>query len=133
MSATQIVYLLKRVFGNIQGFPEFAQNLCEATKPTTVLTDKKSVARFFQTSGISTALWKAHDYILQFNFKIAPIAGVIDTAADFLSRLKLKVTEKIGLKIREDIQTTSIEVAAFSSDFADEEKFFFAQTDNDSE
>ena len=38
--------------------------------------------------------------MLQFNFKIAHIAGSVNTAADFLSQLELKVTEKIRLKIR---------------------------------
>ena len=68
--------------------------------------------------------------MLQFNFKIAHIAGSVNTAADFLSRLELKVTEKIHLKIREDEQTTPIEVSTTSSDVADEEQFLFTQTDS---
>ena len=89
---------------------EFAHLLWEATKPTIVLTDNKFVSRFFQTKAIPPALWNSCDFVLQFNFKIAHIAGSVNTAADFLSRLELKVTEKILLKIREDIQTTPIEV-----------------------
>ena len=81
-------------------FLEFAHNLWEATKPTIVLTENKSVTRFFQTKAIPPTLWNACDYMLQFNFKIAHIAGSVNTAADFLSRLELKVTEKILLKIR---------------------------------
>ena len=104
-------------------FLEFAHILWEATKPTIVLTDKKSVTRFFQTKAIPPALWNACDYVLKFNFKIAHIAGSVNTAADFLSRLELKVTEKIRLTIREDIHTTPIEVTTTSSDVADEEKF----------
>ena len=69
----------------------------------------------------------------EFNFQIAHIAGSFNTAADFHSRLELKVTEKIRLKIREDIQTTPIEVTTSSSDVADEEQVFFTQTDNDNE
>ena len=87
-------------------FPEFAHILWESTKPTIVLTDNKSVTRFFQTKAIPPALWNACDYVLQFNFKIAHIAGSVNTAAYFLSRLELKVTEKIRLTIREDIHTT---------------------------
>ena len=71
--------------------------------------------------------------MLQFNFKIAHIAGSIDTAADFLSRLELKVTERTRLKIREDVQTTTIEVTTSSSDVADEEQFFFTHTDDQDE
>ena len=98
------------------------------TKPTNVLTDNKSVTRFFQTKAIPPSLWNACDYVLQFNFKRAHIAGSINTPAEFLSRLELKVTEKIHLKIREDVQTTPIDVSTSSSDVADEEQFFFTQT-----
>ena len=71
--------------------------------------------------------------MLQFNFKIAQIAGSINTAADFLSRLELKVTEKVHLKIREDVQTRLIEVSTSSSDVTDEEQFLFMQTDGQDE
>ena len=71
--------------------------------------------------------------MLQFNFKKAHIVGSVNTVADFLSRLELKVTERIQLKIREDIQTTPIEVTTSSSDVADEEQFFFTQTDDQDE
>ena len=115
-------------------FLEFAHILWEATKPTIVLTDNKSVTRFFfQTKAIPPALRNACDYVLQFNFKIAHVAGSVNTAAEFLSRLELKVTEKIRLKIREDIQTTPIEVTTSSSDVADEEQVFFTQSNNDNE
>ena len=114
-------------------FLEFAHTLWEATKPTIVLTDNKSVTRFFQTKAIPPALWNAGDYVLQFNFKIAHIAGSVNTAADFLSRLELKVTEKIRFKIREDIHTTPIEVTTSSSDVADEEQMFFTHADDGKE
>ena len=111
---------------------EFAHILWEATKPTIVLTDNKSVTRFFQTKAIPLppALWNACGYVLHFNFKIAHKAGLVNTAADFLSRPELKVREKVRLKIREDIQTTPIEVTTSSSDVVDEEQFFFTQSDN---
>ena len=114
-------------------FPEFSHILWEATKPTIVLTDNKSVTRFFRTKAIPPALWNARDYVLQFNFKIPHTADSVNTAADFLSKLELKDTEKMRLKIREDIQTTPIEVTISSSDVADEEKFFFTQADNNDE
>ena len=114
-------------------FVEFAHILWETTKPTIVLTDNKSVTRFFQTKAIPPSLRHACDYALRFNFKIAHIAGSVNTAADFLSRLQLKVTERIRLKIREDVQTTPIEVTTSSSDNADEEQFFFMHTDDQDE
>ena len=74
-------------------FLEFAHILWETTKPTIVLTDDKSVTRVFQTKAIPPSLWNACDYVLQLNFKIAHIAGSVNTAADFVSRLELRVTE----------------------------------------
>ena len=114
-------------------FLEFAHILWETSKPTIVLTDNKSVTRFFQTKAIPPTLWNACDYLLQFNFEIAHIVGSVNTAADFLSRLELRVTEKIHLKIREDVQTTPIEVSTSSSDVADEEQLFFTQPDSQDE
>ena len=65
-------------------FLEFAHFSWEATKPTNVLTDNKSVTRFFQTKATPPALWNACVYVLQSNFKIAHIAGSVNTAVDFL-------------------------------------------------
>ena len=114
-------------------FLEFAHILREATKPTIVLTDNKSVTRCFQSKAMPPALWNSCDYVLQFNFKIAHIAGSVNTAADFLSRPELKVTEKIRLKIREDIHTTPIEVTTSSPDVTDEEQIFFTHADDGKE
>ena len=114
-------------------FLEFAHILWEATKPKIVLTDNRSVTRFLQAKAIPPALWNACDYVLHFNFKIAHIAESVNTAAGFLCRLELKVKEKIRLKIREDIQTTRIEVTTSSSDVADQEQLFFTQADKHDE
>ena len=114
-------------------FLELAHILWEATKPIIVLTGNKSVTGFFRTKAIPPALWNACHYVLQFNFKIAHIAGSVNTAANFLSRLERKVTEKIRLKSREDIHTTPIEVTTTSSDVADEEQIFFTHADDGKE
>ena len=115
----------KELLAIYMAFLEFAHIMWDETKRTIVLTDNKSVTRFFQTKALPPALWNACDYVLQFNFKIAHIVGSINTAADFLFRIKLKVTEKIRLKIREDIHTTPVEVTTSSSDVAEEEQIFF--------
>ena len=104
-----------------------------SNKATIVLTDNKTVTRFFQTKAIPPALWNACDYVLQINFKIAHVAGSVNTTAGFLSRIELKVTEKIRNKIREDIHTTPIEVTISSSDVADEEQIFFTYADDGKE
>ena len=75
-------------------FLEFAHILWEATKPTIVLTDNKYVTRIFQARAIPPALWNACDFVLQFNFRIAHIAGSVNTAADFLCRLERKERSK---------------------------------------
>ena len=114
-------------------FFEFGHILWGATKPTIVLADKKPVTSFFQTKAIPPGLWNAYDYLLQSSVTIAHVAGSVNTAADFFSRLELNFTEKIRLKIREDFQTTPVEVSTSSSDVADEEHFFFIQVDNENE
>ena len=106
---------------------EFERILWKASELTIVLTDKKSVIRFFQTKAIPKSLWNAYDYVLQFNFKILHIAGSVNTAADFFSVLELNITGKIRLKIREDVQAVPIEVTTSSSDVADQEELFFTQ------
>ena len=71
--------------------------------------------------------------MLQFNFKVANIAGSVNTAAEFVSRLELKITEKIHLEIWEDVKTATVEVTTSASDVANEEQFFFTQADGEHE
>ena len=59
----------KKFLAIYMAFLEFAHILWETTKPTIVLTNNKSVTRFFQTKAIPPSLWNACDYVLQFNFK----------------------------------------------------------------
>ena len=69
-------------------FKAFGHIFWGAPKPVIILTDNKSVTRFFQTKIIPPTLWNACDYVIQFNFTIAHIPGKNNTAADYLSRLK---------------------------------------------
>ena len=69
--------------------PEFAHILWEATKATFIFTGNKSVTRLFLKKTIPPSLWNACYYVLQLDFK--------NTAADFLSGMDWKVTEKIHL------------------------------------
>ena len=123
----------KEFLAMYKAFLEFEHLLWEATKPTIALTDSNSIARFFQTKAVPTFLWNACDNVLQFNFNLSHIAGSVNTAADYLSQLELKVTEKIRLESREDVQTTPIGVTTSSSDVPDEEQFFFTETDGENE
>ena len=123
----------KEFLAIFMAFLEVAHILWDATKPTIVLTDNKFVTRFFQTKAIPPTLWNAYDYVMQFNFKIAHSAWSFNTAGDLRSRLELKYTEKIRLKIREGFRTTPIEVTTSYSDVADEEQFFFTHAGDSNE
>ena len=63
-------------------FKEFGQIFWGAPKPVIILTDNKTVTRFFQTKIIPPPLWNACDYVIQFNFVKAHIPGAQNTAAN---------------------------------------------------
>ena len=119
----------KEFLANYMAFKEFGHTFWGATKPVIIMTDSKSVTKFCQTKMIPPPLWNACDFVLQFNFTIAPIPGKMNTAADFLSRLEMDPNEKIMLKIREDIPTKPIEVNIKSTRIAQEEQVFHDPTD----
>ena len=119
----------KKFPANYMAFKEFRHIFWGATKPVIIMTDSKSVTRFFQTEMTPPSLWNACDFVLQFNFTIAHIPGKMNTAEDFLSPLEMDPNEKIILKIREDIPTKPIEVNIESTGIAEEEPVFFDITD----
>ena len=121
----------KEFFAIYLAFLEFRHILWETTIPNLVSTDNRSVTLFFQTQTTPPALWNACDYVLQFKFRILHVAGSQNTAADFLSRLGLTPTEKIQLKLCNDIVTSPIEVNIQSTDVADEEQLFFLPDEED--
>ena len=112
-------------------FKEFGLIFWGATKPVIIMTDSKSVTRFFLTKMIPPPLWNACDFVLQFNFTIAHIPGKMNTAADFLSRLEMNPNEKTILKIREDIPTKPVEVNIEFTGITQEEPVFSDTTDQE--
>ena len=80
-------------------------------------------SRFFQSKLIPPALWNACNYVLQYNFVVAHVAGSRNTAAD-LSRTEIDPTEKLEMIIRNDIQTKVIEVNIQSSGIVEEEQLY---------
>ena len=110
-------------------FKKFGHVFWGATKPVIIMTNSKSVTRFFQPKMIPPPLWNACDFVLQFNFTIAHIPGKMNTAAGFSSRLEMDPNEKIILNIREDIPTKPIEVNIESTGIAREEQVYFDPTD----
>ena len=121
----------KEILAIYHAFLEYSHILWETTTPTLVLTDNRSVTRFFQTKTIPPALWNACDFVLQFKFRTMHVAGSQNTAADFLSRLELTPKEKVQLKLRDDILTSPMEVNLQLSDVADEEQLFFLPDDEE--
>ena len=93
-------------------FKEFGHIFWGTPKPIIIITDNKSVTRFFQTKIIPPPLWNACDYVIQFNFIKANVPGKNNTAADYLSCMEMVPNEKVILKIREDVKTRPIEVNA---------------------
>ena len=114
-------------------FKEFGHIFWGTPKPVIILTDNKSVTRFFQTKILPPPLWNACDFVIQFNFTIAHIPGKNNTAADYLSRMEMDPTEKLVLKIRADVETQPIEVNVQSAGVSEEEQVFFTEEDNETE
>ena len=112
-------------------FKEFGHIFWGTPKPVIILTDNKSVTRFFQTKSFPPTLWNACDYVMQFNFTITHTPGKNNTAADYLSRLEICPKEKLILRIREDISTTLIALNVQSAAVTGEDQIFY--TDNDEE
>ena len=90
----------QKVFGNQPCTSRFRAHFLRSIKTDDCLNDNKSVTRFVQTKAIHPSLWNECVYALQLNFKVAQTAGTVNIGTDFLSRLELKVTEKIRHEIR---------------------------------
>ena len=121
----------KEVLAIFLAFKQFGHIFWGATKPVIIMTVSKSVTRFFQTKMIPPPLWNACNFVLKLNFTIVHIPGKMNTAADFLSLLELDPTEKIFLKIREDLPTEPIEVNIECTGIAQEEPVFFDTADQE--
>ena len=114
-------------------FKEFGHIFWGTPKPVIILTDNKSVTRFFQTKSIPPPLWNACDFVIQFHFTIAHSPGKNNTAADYLSRMEMDHTGKLVLKIRADVETQPIEVNVQSAGVSEEEQVFVTEEDNETE
>ena len=85
----------KELLAIYMAFKEFGHIFWGATKPVIIMTESKSVTRFFQTKMIPPPPWKVCNFVSQFNFTITHIPGIMNTATDFLSRLEMDPTEKV--------------------------------------
>ena len=82
-----------------------------SNKPIIVLTDNKSVTKFFQAKVIPGNLWNAVDYVLSFNFVIGQIPGKPNVAAEYLSRINLNLATKMKFKLENQIPVKKINIS----------------------
>ena len=114
-------------------FKEFGHIFWGTLKLVIILTDNKSVNRFFfQTKIIPPTLWNACDYVIQFNFTIAHIPGKNKTAAEFVTPRSLS-KRKLILRIWEDILTTPIELNVQSAGVIEEDQILFTDDNEETE
>ena len=79
-------------------------------KPTIVMTDNKTLTRFFQSKRIPPKLWNYCNQTLQFEFVFAHVPGTENPAADYLSRLDIRPDERIHLKLNDEIPVFHVEI-----------------------
>ena len=89
-------------------FDTFAHILWGTTKPVLVLTDNKSLTRFFQAKTIPSILWTCVDHVLNFNFLLGHIPGKANAAADYLSRIHIQPHTKLELKFNSKIPVADV-------------------------
>ena len=89
----------------------FAQFIWGCEKPVLVLTDNRSLTKFFQAKTVPPALWNFLDRVLSFNIVVGHIPGAANAAADFLSRMNNDPNETITLEITDRIPFKEIEVS----------------------
>ena len=73
-----------------------------------VLTDNKSLTRFFQAKTIPSSLWTCVDHVLNFNFLLGHIPGKANAAADYLSRIHIQPHTKLELKFNSKIPVADV-------------------------
>ena len=88
----------------------FSHFISGSEKSVLLLTDNKSLTRFFQAETIPPSLSNYVDRVPAFNIVVTHIPGQANAAADFLSRLQLNPNETIELKLTDRIQIREIEI-----------------------
>ena len=91
-------------------FDNFAHILWGSTKPVLVLTDNRSLTRFFQAKTIPSSLWTCVDYVLNFSFALGHIPGKANAAADYLSRIHVHPHTKLELRFNSQIPVKNVEL-----------------------
>ena len=85
------------------------------SKPIIVLTDNKSVTRFFQAKKLPGNLWNSVDYLLSLRFVLGHIPGKANAAADYLSRVHINPNTKLKMKLEDQIPLHNIDIEVLSN------------------
>ena len=88
----------------------FSHFIWGSEKPVLILTDNKSLTRFFQAKTIPPSLWNYVDRGTAFNIVVTHIPGKANAAADFVSRLQSNPNETLELKLTDRIPIREIEI-----------------------
>ena len=105
---------LKRFFGNLPGNSWVCTHSMGSIKTHNCCNGQKICHPFFPDESFSVERFSGIHHLCGTHaivccssiFKIDLMAGLVNTATDFISRLEQKFTEKINLKKREDAQAT---------------------------
>ena len=89
-------------------FDTFAHILWGSTNSVLVLTDNRSLTRFFQAKTIPSSLWTCVDHVLNFNFVLGHIPGKANAAADYLSRIHVHPHTKLELRFNSQIPVKNV-------------------------
>ena len=79
-------------------------------KAVLILTDNKSLIRFFGAKTIRPSLWNYVDVVTAFIIVVTHIPGKANAAANFLSRLQSNPNEILELKLTDGIPIREIEI-----------------------
>ena len=89
-------------------FENFANVVWGSTKPVLVLTDNRSLTRFFQAKTIPSSLWTCVDHVLNFSFVLGHIPGKANAAEDYLSRIHVQPHTKLELRFNSQIPVKNV-------------------------
>ena len=92
----------------------FGQYIWGCGKPVLVLTDNRSLTKFFQAKTVPPALWNFLDRVLSFDIVVRHIPGAAKAAADFSSSMNNDSNETFTLKKTNRIPVKEIEASMTS-------------------
>ena len=101
----------KEFLATVYALETFEANIWGATKyPIILLTDNKSLTRFFQSKTLPPSLWSKAEYFMSFNLILGHIPGRANAAADYLSRMYVNPDTKFKLQLKDRLPIHDVEI-----------------------